>query len=60
MTYLSMNACPFPQPGITATYALLIPQLAAMARNLIRDLDPQVRHSREAQLPDIVPRADWP
>ena len=31
------------QPGITATYAQLIPQLATMARNLIRDLDPQAR-----------------
>lgn len=32
-----------PQPGVTAVYAELIPQLATMARALVRDLDPQAR-----------------
>jgi hypothetical protein len=31
------------QPSVTAIYADLIPQLATMARALVRDLDPQAR-----------------
>jgi hypothetical protein len=36
------------QPVVTAVYAELIPQLAAMARSLVRDLDPQVCASARA------------
>lgn len=29
------------QPSVTSVYAALVPQLAVMARSLVRDLDPQ-------------------
>lgn len=33
--------CASVQASVTAQYAELIPQLASMARSLVRDLDPQ-------------------
>lgn len=37
-----MPAVPPTQDQLTAEYAALIPNLADLARNLVRDLDPQV------------------
>ena len=40
---LLRRAPPAPQPAVTSVYAELIPQLATLARSLVRDLDPQAR-----------------
>ena len=44
------------QPEIAELHAHLIPQLAGLARNLVRDLDPQASHTWMGHL--IVASAD--
>lgn len=33
------------QPEVAELHSLLVPQLAGLARNMVRDLDPQVGYS---------------
>ena len=39
----ALNTCAVAQAEVTKAHAQLIPDLAALARNMVRDLDPQVR-----------------
>lgn len=39
----AQNMCVVAQAEVTKAHAQLIPDLAALARNMVRDLDPQVR-----------------